>query len=1015
MKSVNSSTALSTAVLRSVIAATLLITSFFVASPLTTAQENTKADHAKKDLGRPVAATPADNDYTKKIKEYTTQPYFMTELVDHLPLSDKIPSPDKVLGYVVGTPNKLTYSKDLYRYYRDLAKASPRVKVFTAPERSEEGKEQLLVAVGDEALLAKLDRYKEITAKLADPRKLNEAEAQSLIGEGKVFYWASGSIHSPETGSPEMLMELAYRLAVEESPFIQAIRKNVIVLITPVLEVDGRDMMVDTYNYRQANPGKNGPGLVFWGKYVAHDNNRDGLGMALALTRNQMKTFLEYHPAILHDLHESVPFLYTSTGTGPYNAWLDPITVDEWQLLAYHEIEEMTKRGVPGVWTHGFYDGWAPNYMFYVANGHNAIGRFYETFGNGGADTIDRTVGAQAQRDWFRPNPPQPRVKWSMRNNVNMQQSAILLAMNFVANNKDRFLNNFYIKSKRSVAKATNEGPAAYVLPSDQARPVEVADTVNLLRLMGVEVHRAEKEIVVKNQKVPAGSYVVRMDQPYSRMADMLLDTQYYNVNDPRPYDDTGWTLGALRNIKTTRVTDKALLDSPMTLLTADAKVTGKLSSATNATAYVINHNADNTLATLRYRLKDVKMDAAEDSFKVGEQQFNAGSFIIKTDGNPADLRSRLEAAVTELGLNALAIDKLPTVKTHPLAVPRIAILHTWTNTQNDGWYRIEFDRFQIPYDYISDQVVRNTPNLRDKYDVIIFPPLGGSAQAIVSGIPMRGDPIPWKQSPVTPNMGLSPDQTDDMRGGMGLTGVMNLQKFVNDGGLFMAITSNSSIPITYGITSGVSIQDARQLQARGSIFNARFTDRKSPIAYGYDETLPIYFSQAPLFQVQTQAAGFGGGGGGGEGGGGGGGQRPSGRGTATDPDIVQGMPLAEPAPPRQRGGEEITEEQRRALGPYLVPPDQRPRVVLRFASDEKNLLISGMLAGGSELANAPAVIDVPVGRGHVVMFANNPMWRHQTQGSFFLVFNAALNFDSLNTERATPPAPTRRETDEDQ
>jgi len=332
-----------------------------------------------------------------------------------------------------------------------------------------------------------------------------------------------------------MLMELAYRLAVEESPFIQAIRKNVIVLITPVLEVDGHDMMVDTYNYRKANPGKNSPNLVFWGKYVAHDNNRDGLGMALALSRNQMKTFLEYHPAILHDLHESVPFLYTSTGTGPYNAWLDPITVDEWQLLAYHEIEEMTKRGVPGVWTHGFYDGWAPNYMFYVANGHNAIGRFYETFGNGGADTTDRTVGAQAQRDWFRPNPPQPRVKWSMRNNVNMQQSAILLAMNFVANNKERFLNNFYIKSKRSIAKASNEGPTAYVIPADQPRLVEAADMVNLLRLMGVEVQKADKEITVKEQKFPAGSYVVRMDQPYSRMADMLMDTQYYNVNDPRP------------------------------------------------------------------------------------------------------------------------------------------------------------------------------------------------------------------------------------------------------------------------------------------------------------------------------------------------------------------------------------------------------------------------------------------------------------------------------------------------
>ena len=945
-----------------------------------------------------------DNDYTKKIREYTTEPYFMTELVDHLPLSDKVPSPDKVLGYIAGTPNKLTYTKDLYRYYRELAKNSPRVRIFSAPERSEEGREQILLAIGDETVLAKLDRYKDITAKLADPRRTTDAEAQSLISEGKALYWLSGSIHSPETGSPEMLMELAYRLAVEESPFIQAIRKNVIVLITPVLEVDGRDRMVDVYNYRKANPTKNAPSLIYWGKYVAHDNNRDGLGMALALTRNMMKTFLEYHPAVLHDLHESVPFLYTSTGTGPYNAWLDPITIDEWQLLAYHEVEEMTKRGVPGVWTHGFYDSWAPNYMFYVANGHNAIGRFYETFGNGGADTMDRTVTQQAQRDWFRPNPPHSRVKWSLRNNVNLSQSGVLLAMNFVANNKERFLQNFYIKSKRSVAKATNEGPAAYVVPGDQSRVVEAAEMVNLLRLMGVEVHKATGEIAIKDQKFPAGSYVIRMDQPYSRMADMLLDTQYYNVNDPRPYDDTGWTLGALRNVKTTRVTDKAVLNAPLSLLTSDASVRGQLTGVASAAGYVINHNAENTLATLRFRLKDVKIGAAEEAFKIGEQQFNAGSFIIKAEANPRDLRQRLAAAVTELGLTALAIDKLPQVKTHNLAVPRIAILHTWTNTQNEGWYRIEFDQLQIPYAYISDQLVRNTPNLREKFDVIVFPPLGGSPQQIVNGIPMRGEPIPWKKSELTPNFGNSPDQTDDMRGGMGLSGVINLQKFVEAGGLFVVITNNARIPIEYGMTSGVTIQEPRQLQARGSVFNAQFTDRKSPIAYGYEETLPIYFNQAPLFQVISQTAGGGGGAPAGAGG-----QRATGRGSATDPDVIQAMPQASPAPsrsPARPGEEELTAEQRMQLGAFFTPLAQRPRVVLRFASDEKKLLISGMLAGAAELANAPAVIDVPVGSGHVLMFANNPMWRHQTQGSFFLLFNAALNFDSLNTERAQPPQP---------
>jgi hypothetical protein len=231
----------------------------------------------------------------------------------------------------------------------------------------------------------------------------------------------------------------------------------------------------------------------------------------------------------------------------------------------------------------------------------------------------------------------------------------------------------------------------------------------------------------------------------------------------------------------------------------------------------------------------------------------------------------------------------------------------------------------------------------------------------------------------------------------MSLAGVLNLQKFIEQGGLFIPITNCARVPIDYGIVSGVSINEPRQLQARGSVYNATFSDRRSPIAYGYTDTLPIYFNQAPLFQV---AAGGGGGfGGGGEGGPGGGpGGRPSGRGTLTDPDIVQGMPLA--APPAQRQPGELTQEQRLQQGPFFTPPNLRPRIVLRFASDEKNLLISGMLAGGSELVNAPAVVDIPVGQGHVVMFANNPMWRHQTQGSFFLVFNAALNFDHLNAGR---------------
>jgi hypothetical protein len=882
----------------------------------------------------------------------------------------------------------------------ELAKAAPNRVRYSVAGKSEEGRDTGLVLISDEANLAKLARFTEITAKLADPRKITDDDAKKLIAEGIPLYWLNGSIHSPETGSPEMLMELAYRLAVEDSPRIRNIRKNSIIMITPVIEVDGRDMMVDLYRWRKENPAKAAPPLVYWGKYVAHDNNRDSMVMSLALSRIVMKTFFEYHPQVLHDLHESVPFMYISTGMGPYNPSLDPIVISEWQKMAYNEIEEMTKRGVPGVWTHGFYDGWAVNYMFMAAQGHNSIGRFYETFGNGGADTRMRTVPAnQTSRTWFRPNPPMPRVNWSIRNNINMQQSGVLLAMDYVASNKEEFLNNFYLKSKRSVLKASTEGPAAYVVPGNDPRPAEAAEMMNSLKQQGVEIHRASQEFEVAvgkgTRKFPAGSYIVRMDQPYSRMADMLLDTQYYNVNDPAPYDDTGWTFGPLRNVETARITDAAVLKAPMTLIDGPVKVKGGVQGT--GVAYVINNNAEVALASLRFALSDVPMLAAEDGFEAAGKSFAAGSFIIKSDS-----RSKLEPVLASLGVTAYGVAEMPKVATHPLAAPRIAMVHSWLNTQNEGWYRVAFDTAKIPYTYISDHVLRDTADLRARFDVIILGPTPGNAQRVVNGMTGK-DPIPWKKSEITPNMGDAPDTTEDMRGGMGLEGLVNVQKFVEQGGLFVTVGANGSIPIDYGLVDGISIAAARDLKARGSVLLSSISDKKSPITYGYGDKLAVYFNQAPVFNV-SMTGGFGGGGGGfnpfGEGQAG----RPSGRGTLTDPDVVQGRPyVAPPARPEVRPGEEppLDPDIAEQLRPFMPSPEMRPRVVVRFAADEKELLVSGMLAGGRELTGKPAVIDAPRGKGHILMFAINPMWRSETQGSYSLLYNAMLNFDHLGAGRS--------------
>ena len=987
--------------------------------------------------GQSAPCTISDHtEYNKKIKEYTTEPFFSTELVDHLPLSSCVPAPDAFLHHIVGAPDVLDYTKDINAYMRLLASKSPRVKVFSIGT-SEEGREMLAVFVSDEENLANLYYYREITAKLADPRGLSEADAQKLISEGKPIYWADGSIHSPETGAPEMLMELAYRLAVEDTPFIQKIRKDSVVMITPIVEVDGHDREVDIYLYHKKHPDDPPYPLIWWGHYVAHDNNRDNLGVSLALSRNMLKTFLEWHPTVMHDLHESVPYLYIMTGTGPYNAWLDPIVISEWQQMAYYEIEEMTKRGVIGVWTHGFYDGWAPNYLLSIANNHNSIGRFYETFGNGGADTRVRTLRpTDTNREWFRPNPPLPKVKWSARDNINMQESAILFGMNNVATNGREFLNNFYLKSKRATQKGRTEGPAAWAFPADDQRPAEQAAFLNILEMQGVEVHRIEKEFRVpappereapaaarrpaKSDKpadaadekkpretvIPAGSYIIRLDQPYSRLADMVLDTQYYSSRDPRSYDDTGWTLGALRNLKTVRITDTSVLDAPMQKM-GKIKVRGGITG--EGKTYLIDHNTDNTLATLRFRLAKTAMEAAEEPFEADGIKFKAGTFVIRS----AD-RDQLDRIAKELGISVHVTNAGLTVPTHQLAAPRVAIVHNWQNTQNDGWFRVAFEELKVPYTYIADTKLRETANLRSQFDVIILPPMGGGGaaglSAIIRGFPMRGNPMPWKNSAETPNLtapGL--DSTDDIRGGLGYSGLAHLEQFVHDGGLLMAVQTSASLPVVAGMTDMVTVSDPRAMQAPGSVLLSSIDDKKSPIAYGYDDQLYVYFRQGPVISI----TGLGGGpGGGGPGGGGPGGEdsaRSSGRGSMSDPDVIQGRNYMAPEKPVKRPPREqelYVPEDLRELARWALPPrNEQPRVVLRFAGD-KELLLSGMITGGNEIAEKPAVVDVPHGKGHVVLFAINPMWRNETMGSFFLVFNAIMNFDHLDAGRSSAPTP---------
>jgi len=404
-----------------------------------------------------------------------------------------------------------------------------------------------------------------------------------------------------------------------------------------------------------------------------------------------------------------------------------------------------------------------------------------------------------------------------------------------------------------------------------------------------------------------------------------------------------------------------------------------------------VNHNADNALISLRYRLKKASFEAAEEPFEAGGKKFNRGSFIIRNAS--ADEANK---ATSDLGLPAYALAQAPAVKSHVIKVPRVAIMHTWLSTQEEGWWRLAFDQAGIPYDYISTQDVARDSDLNKKYDVIVFGPGGGNVNAVIQGRPMYGNALPWKKTELTPNMGGFAS-TEDMRPGLGWAGLTNLQNFVKRGGVFIGTMDTADLAVSTGLTPGVSIQRSQRLRAIGDVLKTRFVEAASPIAYGFGDSLSIYCFNGPIFNVSNVAGGGGGGRRGrGEG------QRTTGRGTVDDPDVVQGRPPAEipeqPPPGEIWEAAPITDEQRRNLI-GLIPPDQRPRVVLRYA-DARELLVSGLLDGGDEIAQHAAVIDSPLERGHVVLFSLNPFWRGQTSGSYFLVFNAILNFDNLNAGR---------------
>ena len=403
-----------------------------------------------------------------------------------------------------------------------------------------------------------------------------------------------------------------------------------------------------------------------------------------------------------------------------------------------------------------------------------------------------------------------------------------------------------------------------------------------------------------------------------------------------------------------------------------------------------IDNTGDISLLGLRYTLKDAKISVAERRSMRAESTLEPGRWSFRER-----VRMRCKSAIQNADLAAVSLGSAPSVAMHDAPAPRIAMMHTWGGTQTEGWWREALDKLHVPYDYISTQTVSHEGDLRSKYDVIIFAPVGrSSTQQIVNGMPMWGNAMPWQKTELTPNLGRI-DSTEDMRPGLGLDGVEHLKDFVEKGGLLITSEDTAQFAIDEGLAPGVFVNRGGNVKVVGSVLAAQFVDHKSPVAWGYGDNLAVYSADGMAFTVgnmtvprhiETEKDYH----------------RATGRGGPQEEDVPQGRAAVEPEPlpsPKPWEATPLNEEEARD-NPYVIPDQYKPDVILRFGSS-KGLLLSGLLEGGGAIEEKPIVVDAHYGQGNVLLFANNPIYRGETIGSYALVFNAILNFDHFAKPRS--------------
>ena len=749
-------------------------------------------------------------------------------------LSAQIRSPEEYLGFEVGSDRNLADMFQILDYFRILDEASARIEVREVGKTTE-GNPFVVAFITSEANHRNLEDYRSIQQRLADPRSLGEGEAEALIRKGRAVVMINCSIHATEIGASQMSMQLAYDLASGDDPATRRILDNVILLLTPMHNPDGIQMVADWYRKYVGTEFEGCRMPWLYHKYVGHDNNRDWFMFTQKETQLTIRVHNAWHPHVIVDMHQMGnrgARLFVPPYVDPFEPNVDPILRQQVAMMGTFIASELTGQGKGGVMHSSRYDAWTPARAYH--HYHGGIRILTEAASARVATPVTipfDSLSADVRQASVRMPLLWTGGRWSLRDIVEYDYAAAKAALVNAAALREHWVRNYHRIFVKAVTRTG--APFAFVVPGQQRDPSTTHKMLNILALGGVEVHRADSSFLADGHSYPAGTFVIYMAQPFGSFAKALLERQVYpEIRDTpggplrTPYDVVGHTLSLLMGVDAVAV--EKPFDASARLLDTIPRPQGRVVPAAAAAGYAWGYSSNDDVVALNRLLKaGRRVYWSAEAFTSGGREWGPGTMLV-TDA--PDVLPDLERIAQDLCVEFHALRDMPPVSFHTLHRPRLGVYKSWTAPMDEGWTRFVLEQFEFPYKSLTDQEIREG-GLGDAFDLIILPDM--SEGAIINGLSQGSVPEPYT-------------------GGIGEVGVKSLRAFVEGGGALITLNGAADFALKQlhlAVENVAAGRGRRDFFIPGSLLKV-IHDPSHPIAFGYERDAAVFFRRSPVFSV---------------------------------------------------------------------------------------------------------------------------------------------------------------------